>query len=135
MVLLKSRARISDRPQRLTPQILLAADIVDDSIGDGIVKQPVDREIPTPGIFLSRGELHLRRPSSVQVFAIRAKRRHLNHALARAHKDHAKRLPDRLRASKEAPHFCRHCIRCHVVILRLQPSSASRTQPPAKYAT
>ena len=118
----------ADGPHDARLEILPTAHVVVHLARDGIEKEPVNREIPSLGVFFRAGKRHAGRVPAVGVGGISAEGCHFDLAcLAKPavrvltrpqHGDHTKRRPDGEgpAAAKHSPHLVRLGRRGHVVI-------------------
>ena len=120
MVLLEAVVRISDRADNSGAQIAHPADQIDQSVGDRIVKHPVDSEVAANRVFLDRAKAHRRRPASVGIFGVSAEGRDFDRLVVVEHyADHAELRPDRDRAVEHFLHDFGARVGGDVVILGL----------------
>ena len=118
-VLGETPVRVPDRPNHPQLQILPPADVINDLPLKGIVKQPVDREIPAECVLFGARENHPFRVAAVFVFLIGPEGGHLVGGFSDHHDLDAELGPDRDRPPEQFGHLLRPGAGGHVVILRL----------------
>ena len=119
MVLVEAVVRISDRADNSGAQIAHPADQIDQAVGDRIVKHPADGEVAADRVFFDRAKAHRRRPASVVVFRIGAKRRDFEQVVVDHHADHAELRADRHRAVEHSLHDLGTRVGGDIVVLGL----------------
>src|SRR5258708_7727930 len=120
MGLLEAVVRISDRADNSGAEIAHPADQIDQSVGDRIVKHPVDGEVAANRIFFDCTEAHRRGPASVGVFGVGTEGRDFDRLVAIEHNaDHAELCADRDGAVEKFLHDFGTRVSGDVVVLRL----------------
>jgi hypothetical protein len=108
-VLGKARAGIADAADDASLEVRLAADKVEDLVGEGIVEKTVDREVPPSRVTLGIRVRHGFGVAPIAVGSIGAEGGDLEFPALLKHDDHAELSPHSDRARKEFLDFLWSC--------------------------
>ena len=109
---------VTDGAEHARVEVSLAADVVDEPVGEGIEKEAVDREVAALGVLLRRGKADGGGVASVEVLAVVAKGRDLEFAAAVEDHDDAEVRADGDRAAEKRLHLLGARVGGDVVVVR-----------------
>ena len=123
-ILAQAGRGVADGPDASRLEVRAAPDVIEDFAGEGVLEEPVDREVASSGVVLGIGEDHLVGVAPVGVDPIGPEGRHLDGVALHANQHDPEGLAHALHAVEELSDALRPRVGGHVVVGGLVPHEA-----------